>query len=61
MRGIFDIREHSISSVTQSNLVDAQTLLSMQKEVFQYTMLLDITSKLTGKASQVVDQLMKGQ
>lgn len=61
MRGFFDIRQHNISNVTHSNLVDSQTLLTMQKEVFQYTMLLDISSKLTGKASQVVDQLMKGQ
>lgn len=61
IRGIFDVREHQISRVQTSNLVDTQTLIEMQKEVVQYTMLLDITSKLTGKASQVVDQLMKGQ
>ncbi|MFT0891991.1 type III secretion system inner rod subunit SctI [Pseudochelatococcus sp. G4_1912] len=61
IRGFFDVREHNISDVVHSNLVDQQTMLNMQREMVQYTMLLDITSKLTGKAAQVVDQLMKGQ
>ena len=45
----------------KSNVVDTNALLAMQMEVAQYTILVDVSSKLTGKAAQSLDTLMKGQ
>ncbi|MGI6244192.1 MAG: EscI/YscI/HrpB family type III secretion system inner rod protein [Pseudochelatococcus sp.] len=61
MRGIFDVQQERISALANEKVVDANTLLGMQVEVVKYTMLLDMSSKLTGKTTQAVDQLMKGQ
>jgi type III secretion system YscI/HrpB-like protein len=40
---------------------DASMLMSMQMEVVNYTLMVDVTSKLTGKSTQSFDTLMKGQ
>ncbi|MFC0217405.1 hypothetical protein ACFFJ7_03240 [Pseudochelatococcus lubricantis] len=61
MRGIFDEQQGRIASVAQENLSVPNALAAMQIEVAKYSMLLDMSSKLTGKASQAIDQLMKGQ
>lgn len=37
------------------------TIFQMQVEVVQYSLLMDLTSKLVGKTTQTVDTLMKGQ
>jgi type III secretion system YscI/HrpB-like protein len=61
LRGIFDSRHAQLNEVMQGNAADTQTLLTMQMEVAQYTLLIDVSSKLTGKATQSLDTLMKGQ
>jgi type III secretion system YscI/HrpB-like protein len=37
------------------------TLLAVQMEVVNFSMLVDVTSKLTGKSTQAFDTLLKGQ
>lgn len=61
LRGIFDTRHTHLNGIMQGNAADTQTLLTMQMEVAQYTLLIDVSSKLTGKATQSLDTLMKGQ
>jgi type III secretion system YscI/HrpB-like protein len=61
LRGVFDAREARVSDLMSSGSVDSRTLLAMQVEVAEFTMLVDITSKLTGKSTQIFDTLMKGQ
>ncbi len=61
LRGVFDDRNTRLNAIMKSNVVDTNALLAMQMEVAQYTILVDVSSKLTGKATQSLDTLMKGQ
>jgi type III secretion system YscI/HrpB-like protein len=62
LRGTFDTRHSKVAELmrTTSN-VDASMLMAMQVEVANYTLTVDVTSKLTGKSTQSFDTLMKGQ
>jgi type III secretion system YscI/HrpB-like protein len=61
LRGAFDSRHSSVSKLMGSSALDASMLMSMQMEVVNYTLMVDVTSKLTGKSTQSFDTLMKGQ
>ena len=61
LRGVFDVREARIAELMSSQTVNANTLMAMQMEVANFTLLVDISSKLTGKTTQALDTLMKGQ
>lgn len=61
MRGVFDVREARVSDLMNRTSVDANMLLAVQMEMTNFTLLVDITSKLTGKSTQAFDTLMKGQ
>lgn len=61
LRGTFDGRHSRIGTLMEGNAVNTNALLAMQMEVAQYTLLVDVSSKLTGKATQSLDTLMKGQ
>ena len=61
LRGTFDDRHARIGEIMNSKTVDTNALLAMQMEVAQYTLLVDVSSKLTGKTTQSLDTLMKGQ
>jgi type III secretion system YscI/HrpB-like protein len=61
LRGTFDARHARINEILSSKSVDTNTLLAMQMEVAQYSLLVDVSSKLTGKSTQSLDTLMKGQ
>lgn len=61
LRGAFDARHARVGEIMASKTVDTNALLAMQMEVAQYTLLVDVSSKLTGKSTQSLDTLMKGQ
>lgn len=61
LRTNFDQRHAKVADMMKTQVVDASTLLAMQVEVVNYTMMIDLTSKLTGKSTQSFDTLMKGQ
>lgn len=61
LRGAFDARHARVGEIMGSKTVDTNALLAMQMEVAQYTLLVDVSSKLTGKSTQSLDTLMKGQ
>lgn len=66
LRGVFDAQEARIGEVVAGRGVSptaaaTEVLFAAQFEMVQYTMLVDVTSKLTGKATQSFDTLMKGQ
>lgn len=61
LRGEFNSRISKVNEVLASNGIDTKTLFAMQVEVVNFTMLVDMTSKLTGKSTQTFDSLMKGQ
>jgi len=61
LRGAFDARQGKVAKLADGAPIDTNTLLAMQVEVVNYTLLVDVTSKLTGKSTQAFDTLMKGQ
>ncbi len=61
LRGVFDSQEAAITGISGSSLSNSTQLINLQLEVVKYSMLMDVTSKLTGKATQSFDTLMKGQ
>ena len=61
LRGVFDARQARVSQLMSSSSIDAKTLMAVQMEVTNFTLLVDISSKLTGKTTQALDTLMKGQ
>jgi type III secretion system YscI/HrpB-like protein len=61
LRGSFDARQAKVAELLEAKDVSASSLLAMQVEVVNYTLMVDVTSKLTGKSTQSFDTLMKGQ
>ncbi len=61
LRGIFDTREARVSDLMGRSTLDAGSMMAIQMELVNFTLLVDMTSKLTGKSTQVFDTLMKGQ
>lgn len=59
LRETFDIQQTRLGQMVNGST--AAELVAVQLEVVQYSMLVDVTSKLTGKATQSFDTLMKGQ
>ena len=61
LRGVFDAHHAHINDIMKSDMSNTQGLMAMQMEMAQYTVMVDVSSKLTGKASSSLDTLMKGQ
>jgi len=61
LRGVFDNRTARISETMRAGGADAASMMNLQVELVNFTMLVDMTSKLTGKSTQVIDTLIKGQ
>lgn len=58
LREVFDVQQAKLAGIGYTNSADG--LIQAQLEVFKYSMLVDVTSKLAGKATQSFDTLMKG-
>jgi type III secretion system YscI/HrpB-like protein len=61
LRGVFDQQNTKIGAIMDNQMIDSRSLLAMQVEVVNFSLLVDVTSKLTGKATQSFETLMKGQ
>lgn len=61
LRGIFDKQEGIVSRLMSGSAANTGTMLAMQMEVANFSLLVEVTSKLTGKSTQAFDTLMKGQ
>ncbi len=61
LRGIFDGGQERIGAIMDKSGTDASSLIQMQLELTNFTLMVDMSSKLTGKTTQVFDTLMKGQ
>jgi type III secretion system YscI/HrpB-like protein len=59
LREVFDVQQSKLAGIGYTD--SASGLIVAQLEVVKYSMLVDVTSKLTGKATQSFDTLMKGQ
>jgi type III secretion system YscI/HrpB-like protein len=61
LRGVFDAQQHRVLQAMAAPATNPQTLLAVQLEVVNYSVLVDVTSKLTGKSTQAFETLLKGQ
>lgn len=61
MRGVFDDKIGGIGQRMEHAEMSVQAMVSLQAEVVEYSVLVDVSSKLAGKSTQAMDSLMKGQ
>jgi type III secretion system YscI/HrpB-like protein len=61
LRGVFDAQQGRINNMISQPILDANSLMAMQLELVNFSLLVDVTSKLTGKSTQAFDTLLKGQ
>jgi type III secretion system YscI/HrpB-like protein len=61
LRGMFDTHEARLSGLMSKTTPNIDALLSMQVEVVNFTVLVDVTSKLTGQSTQAFQTLLNGQ
>ncbi|MEJ1160532.1 type III secretion system inner rod subunit SctI [Prosthecomicrobium sp. N25] len=61
LRGVFDDQNARLNAVANAANTDFSSLMAMQMEMVRFSLLVEVTSKLTGKSTQAFDTLMKGQ
>ncbi|KZM47400.1 EscI/YscI/HrpB family type III secretion system inner rod protein [Labrenzia sp. OB1] len=61
LRDVFDKQTAAVNDATSSSLGGTEKLIATQMEIVKFSLLMDVTSKLTGKSTQTFDTLMKGQ
>lgn len=61
LRGLFDDRHRQVSGPMAGQVADSERLMVLQMEVANYTLMVDVSSKLAGKSTQALETLMKGQ
>lgn len=61
LRGVFDVQERHIATLTSKPMTDINKALSIQMELMNFTVLVDVASKLTGQSTQAIETLLKGQ
>jgi len=60
LRGVFDAQAARINTLSSQPINGTEKLMALQAEMVKYSLLVDVTSKLTGKSTQVFDTLLKG-
>lgn len=61
LRNEFDAQTGRLNDAAANWTSKEGQLFAVQVEIIKYSLLLDVTSKLTGKSTQTFDTLMKGQ
>ena len=61
LRGVFDSQYNSVASKLEGTTMDVTTMMQLQADIVQYSVLVDVSSKLAGKVTTSIDSLMKGQ
>ncbi|MEI2384488.1 hypothetical protein [Breoghania sp. JC706] len=61
LRGAFDAQTGRLTDTSGAWMTREGQLFAVQVEIIKYSLLIDVTSKLTGKSTQTFDTLMKGQ
>jgi len=60
LRDTFSEQETRVSELLSGSIPGADGLITLQYAMMNYSILIDVTSKLAGKAAQGLDTLMKG-
>lgn len=61
LRSVFDGQYGSINDKVQGTNYDVHAMMSLQADIVEYSVLVDVSSKLAGKVTMAIDSLMKGQ
>ena len=61
MRSVFSKQEAGLANTMASTSASVESMLHLQMNMVQYSLLIDVASKITGKLTQSVDSLVKGQ
>jgi hypothetical protein len=61
LRGVFDTQQGRLINAMNQPVTDANSMIGLQVEVINFSMLVDVASKLTGKTTGALETLMKGQ
>lgn len=61
LRGVFDTQQGRLINAMNQPVMDANSMIGLQVEVINFSMLVDVASKLTGKTTGALETLMKGQ
>lgn len=61
LRSVFDGQYAAVNENLKGTSFEAQAMLELQADLVEYSVLIDVTSKLAGKVTTAIDSLMKGQ
>lgn len=62
LRGMFDAELNGLARQSSvSNPFDTAGMMNLQAQLVEFSLVVDVTSKLAGKSTQALDSLMKGQ
>lgn len=61
LRSVFDNEYVSVGKGMEGPILDANAMIALQADMVEYSVLVDVTSKLAGKVTTAIDSLMKGQ
>ncbi len=61
LQGEFSDRQSALVRDLDAPSTSTNALLKLQMDMVQYTLMIDLASKITGKMTQAVDSLTKGQ
>lgn len=61
LRTVFDSQIGSVNGKLQGTTLDANAMMALQADLVEYSVLVDVSSKLAGKVTTAIDSLMKGQ
>ncbi|MBG6146030.1 hypothetical protein IWQ51_004176 [Labrenzia sp. EL_142] len=61
LRSAFDAQAARVSEIATGPASISEKLVQTQVEIVRYSLLMDVSSKLTGKSTQAFDTLLKGQ
>lgn len=61
LRGVFDNQIGRLNGAMGQSVNDTESMIGLQVEVINFSMLVDVASKLTGKTTGALETLMKGQ
>lgn len=61
LRHAFDGQIGRVNDISAQSINGTEKMIATQMEMTRFSLLVDVTSKLTGKSTQVLDTLLKGQ
>lgn len=62
LRGLFDTQMNEIATVANNvDPLSSAQMMNIQAQLIEFSLVVDVTSKLAGKSTQALDSLMKGQ